>query len=63
MALLVKDLISRMEGLAAPDAEVFFLTAEGDVHPIEGGLLDTEEGGPRVGLLLASVECISDGGF
>ena len=63
MALKIKDLIAKMEALADPDAEVFFVTAAGDVHAIEGGLLDTEEGGPRVGLLLVSVEVVTDGGF
>ena len=62
-ALTVKDLIAKMEALAEPDAEVFFVTAAGDVHTIEGGLLDTEEGGSRVGLLLVSEPVVTDGGF
>lgn len=63
MALTIKDLIAKMEALAQPDAEVFFVNASGDVHAIEGGLLDTEEGGPRVGLLLVSDAIVTDGGF
>ena len=62
-ALTIKDLIAKMEALAEPDAEVFFVTAAGDVHTIEGGLLDTEEGGSRVGLLLVSEPVVTDGGF
>lgn len=63
MALIIKDLIAKMEGLASPNAEVFFVTAAGDVHAIEGGVLDTEEGGPRRGLLLVSEPIVTDGGF
>lgn len=57
------ELINAIEALACPQAEVFFVTRSGDVFPIEGGLLDTEEATGRVGLLLSTEPVVTEGGF
>ncbi|MNH89722.1 hypothetical protein D3C73_422510 [compost metagenome] len=57
------QLINEIEALACPQAEVFFVTKEGDVFAIEGGLLDKEDATGRVGLLLSTVSVVTEGGF
>lgn len=62
--MFVRDLIAKLEALAAPDAEVFFYDGH-YVTAIHGGLLDFEEGDiQRQGLLLTHRECAGqEGGF
>lgn len=62
--MFVRDLIAKLEGIAAPDAEVFFFDGH-YVTAIHGGLLDYDYGdGPRQGLLLTHRECAGEeGGF
>lgn len=58
-----KDLVSGLEALCAPDAEVFFIAGDGDVLEIGGGLLDIEEETGRQGVLLTTRSQRSNGGF
>ncbi len=59
----IRTLISKMEALASPDAEVFFSDDSGHTYAIGGGLLDTEPGTGRIGLILTEEPIVTEGGF
>jgi len=63
LALTIKDIIAKMEALASPDAEVFFSDDSGQTYAIGGGLLDTEPGTGRIGLILTEEPIVTEGGF
>lgn len=63
MALRIKDLMAKLDALAAPDAEVFFSTDSGHLFPIGGGLLDTNHGTGGLDLLLTQEPVVTEGGF
>jgi len=52
-----------MEALASPDAEVFFSDDSGEIYAIGGGLLDSEPGTGRIGLILTEEPIVTEGGF
>ncbi|MFY0399942.1 hypothetical protein [Brevundimonas naejangsanensis] len=59
----IRTLISKMEALASPDAEVFFSDDSGKTYAIGGGLLDAEPGTGRIGLILTEEPIVTEGGF
>lgn len=63
MALTIKDLIAKMEALAQPDAEVFFMTWDGESYPVGGGLLAFGLASPGHGLVLSERPIMGEAGF
>lgn len=59
----IRTLISKMEALASPDAEVFFSDDSGHLFPIGGALLDANPGTGGLDLLLTQEPVITEGGF
>lgn len=59
----IRTLISKMEALASPDAEVFFCDDSGHLFPIGGGLLDANRGTGGFDLLLTQEPVVTEGGF
>lgn len=59
----IRTLISKMEALASPDAEVFFSDDSGHLFPIGGALLDANQGTGGLDLLLTQEPVITEGGF
>ncbi len=63
MALTIKEVIAKMEALASPDAQVFFGDDSGEIHAINGGLLDVDSDTTLPVLLLSAEPVITEGGF
>ncbi len=63
MALTIKDLISSMEALASPDAEVFFIDGTGDIFPVNGGILDSDPDTGQQGMLLTTQAIVAEAAF
>lgn len=59
----IRTLISKMEALASPEAEVFFSDDSGHLFPIGGALLDANQGTGGLDLLLTQEPVITEGGF
>lgn len=59
----VRDLIAGLEALSAPELDVYFLDVEVQLHPVDGGTLDTEEGSGRQAVILAPHSLADEGGF
>ncbi|MCZ4109228.1 hypothetical protein O3U67_14120 [Brevundimonas diminuta] len=59
----IRTLISKMEALASPDAEVFFSDDSGHLFPIGGALLDANQGTGGLDLILTQEPVITEGGF
>lgn len=66
----VKDLIAKLEALAAPNADVYFLSEWDAADPygasshIDGGWAITPDGSDRQGVFLTDVNCSTwAGGF
>jgi len=59
----IRTLISKMEALASPDAEVFFSDDSGHLFPIGGALLDANQATGGIDLLLTQEPVVTEGGF
>lgn len=58
-----RDLISGLEALCAPEAEVYFVLGDSEVFQVNGGLLDVEDHTGREGVLLSGKTLAAEGGF